>query len=89
MTARMYGPKVSAADLNARVAERVDNCSDSLPWPMETESFFIGEFAHEPSRVQRSPAEVQERRDRFAGIAFAIFLGVMGAWVLLDSVTRR
>lgn len=45
----MHGPKVSLADLNARVAERVANCADSSPIPLETEAFFIGQH------VKKSP----------------------------------
>lgn len=86
---RLFGPKLTLADVNRQIADKVPNCADSLPFPLETEPFFIGEHAHQPSRIQRSPAEIQERRDRLWGIAFAIFIGVLGAWVLLDSLSRN
>lgn len=85
----MYGPKVSMADLNARVADRVDNCSDSLPFPLPTEPFFIGEFSREPSRIQSSPEERRQRIERRQAVFFAVFLGLLGAWVLFDSMSRR
>lgn len=55
MNARMYGPKVSLADLNARIAERVANCADSSPVPLETEAFFIGEHAKAPAPSRPMP----------------------------------
>lgn len=60
--------------------------------PIEVDSDFgvvnPGRTFHQPSRIQRTPKEQQDRKERLQSIAFAIFLGVLGAWVVVDSLVR-
>jgi hypothetical protein len=46
---RMHGPKVSVRDLDQRIAEKLPNAADGLPYPLPTEPPHIGATAKQPA----------------------------------------
>lgn len=49
--------KLTALDLDRRIADKLPNCADSLPWPIETEPAHTGATAKDPAPLREYDVE--------------------------------